>query len=111
MSAVLSTAADPGHGMAERSEGVWHAAWRRFKSDRVGMISAAIVVAFLVMIALSFSGLIAKNWQAEVGVANAPPGGANLPPLRQGPGWKGRWPVPKRPCRVPSRPWAMPRRR
>jgi peptide/nickel transport system permease protein len=74
MSAVLSTAADPGHGMAERSEGVWHAAWRRFKSDRVGMISATIVVGFLLMIALSFSGLIAKNWQAEVGVANAPPG-------------------------------------
>jgi peptide/nickel transport system permease protein len=60
--------------MAERSEGVWHAAWRRFKSDRVGMISATIVVGFLLMIALSFSGLIAKNWQAEVGVANAPPG-------------------------------------
>jgi peptide/nickel transport system permease protein len=60
--------------MAERSEGVWHAAWRRFKSDRVGMISATIVLAFLLMIGLSFSGLIAKNWQAEVGVANAPPG-------------------------------------
>jgi len=74
MSAVLPTAADPGHGMAERSEGVWHAAWRRFKSDRVGMISATIVLAFLLMIGLSFSGLIAKNWQAEVGVANAPPG-------------------------------------
>jgi len=73
MSAVLPTTANPGHGMAERSEGVWHAAWRRFKTDRVGLVSAAIVIAFIVMIALSFTGLVAKNWQAEVGVANAPP--------------------------------------
>jgi oligopeptide transport system permease protein len=57
----------------ERSEGVWQAAWRRFKTDRVGLISGIVVVAFLLLILLSFSGLIAKNWQTEVGVANAPP--------------------------------------
>jgi oligopeptide transport system permease protein len=71
MSAVLPNPAAT--ASVERSEGVWHAAWRRFKSDRVGLVSACIVIAFLVMIVLSFSGLIAKNWQAEVGVANAPP--------------------------------------
>jgi peptide/nickel transport system permease protein len=37
------------------------------------MVSAVIVIGFLMMITLSFTGLIAKNWQAEVGVANAPP--------------------------------------
>ncbi|RVT48125.1 ABC transporter permease [Rubrivivax albus] len=57
----------------ERSEGVWHAAWRRFKTDRVGLVSAAIVTAFLVLILASWLGLVAKNWQNEVGVANAPP--------------------------------------
>ena len=57
----------------ERSEGVWAAVWRRFKSDRVGLISACVVLAFLLLIILSASGLLAKNWQQEVGVANAPP--------------------------------------
>ena len=57
----------------ERSEGVWHAAWRRFKADRVGLVSAIIVLAFLLLVLLASLGLVAKNWQAEVGVANAPP--------------------------------------
>jgi peptide/nickel transport system permease protein len=58
---------------AEKSEGVWHAAWRRFKADRVGLVSAVIVLAFLLLVLLASLGLVAKNWQAEVGVANAPP--------------------------------------
>ena len=62
MTAVLPTTANPGHGMAERSEGVWHAAWRRFKTDRVGLVSGAIVIAFIATIALSFSGLIARSY-------------------------------------------------
>ena len=57
----------------EKSEGVWHAAWRRFKADRVGLVSALIVLAFLLLVLLASLGLVAKNWQAEVGVANAPP--------------------------------------
>ena len=72
MSAVLSAdgAAD---GAQQKSEGVWHAAWRRFKADRVGLFSLVVVALFMVLIALSGLGLVAKNWQAEVGVANAPP--------------------------------------
>lgn len=70
MSAVLT----PTAGMAvERSEGVWHAAWRRFRTDRVGVVCALIVAAFLLLILASWSGLVAKHWQNEVGVANAPP--------------------------------------
>ena len=57
----------------EHSEGVWHAAWRRFRTDRVGMVSALIVVAFLLLIVLASLGLVAGGWQKEVGVANAPP--------------------------------------
>jgi peptide/nickel transport system permease protein len=58
---------------AQRSEGVWHAAWRRFKADRVGLASLLVVLGFLLLIAASASGLVAKHWQDEVGVANAPP--------------------------------------
>jgi peptide/nickel transport system permease protein len=72
MSAVLpisSTLEDA----QQQSEGVWHAAWRRFKADRVGLVSLVIVLAFIVLIALSALGLVAKGWQDEVGVPNAPP--------------------------------------
>jgi len=57
----------------ERSEGVWHAAWRRFQSDRVGLVCAVIVIAFLLLIVVAALGGVAGNWQQEVGVANAPP--------------------------------------
>lgn len=74
MSAVLP-ASKPGSldDANQRSEGVWHAAWRRFRGDRVGVVSLVVVLAFLLLIAASALGLVAKNWQAEVGVANAPP--------------------------------------
>ena len=68
--AVMNPSAAPA---IERSEGVWHAAWRRFKGDRVGMVSLAIVLAFLLLIALSATGIVAGQWQQEVGVPNAPP--------------------------------------
>jgi oligopeptide transport system permease protein len=65
--------ADPRAVQVPRSEGVWHAAWKRFKTNRVGMISACIVAAFLLLILLSGIGLVAKNWQAEIGVPDANP--------------------------------------
>ena len=55
------------------SPGLWTLAWRRLRADRVGMVSLAIVVAFLVLIVLSGIGLIAKDWSKEVGVNYAPP--------------------------------------
>ena len=72
MSAVLPVSANLDDAQ-QKSEGVWHAAWRRFKSDRVGMVSLVIVIGFVVLIVLSATGLVASNWQAEVGVPNAPP--------------------------------------
>ena len=57
----------------QKSEGVWHAAWRRFKADRVGLVSLIVVAGFLLLIVLSSLGLVAKNWQAEVGVPDARP--------------------------------------
>lgn len=56
-----------------RSAGVWAAAWRRLRADRVGMVSLAIVAAFLLLILGAAAGVVAKNWQQEVGVPNAPP--------------------------------------
>ncbi len=55
------------------SPGLWALAWKRLKSDRVAMVSLAIVLAFLVLMILSGTGLIAKDWNREVGVNYAPP--------------------------------------
>ncbi len=57
----------------QKSEGVWHAAWRRFKGDRVGLVSLVVVAAYLLLIALASLGLVAQGWQTEVGVPDAPP--------------------------------------
>ena len=73
MSAVLTDSSSAPVVAAQRSEGVWHAAWRRFRKDRVGVISLVIVLAFLLLIAAAATGLVARDWQQEVGVPNAPP--------------------------------------
>jgi len=69
----MANVAAAGDDAQQKSEGVWHAAWRRFKADRVGLVAAVVVLVFLVQIALSATGVVARNWQAEVGVPNAPP--------------------------------------
>ncbi|HET9822531.1 MAG TPA: ABC transporter permease [Burkholderiaceae bacterium] len=71
MSALAN--AQGGAAAVEHSEGVWHAAWRRFKTDRVGLVSAAIVIVFVLLIVLTATRLVARDWQKEVGVAHAPP--------------------------------------
>lgn len=54
--------------------GLWTLAWRRLRADRVAMASLAVVAAFLLMLVLSAGGLIAADWEDEVGVNYAPPG-------------------------------------
>jgi peptide/nickel transport system permease protein len=63
------------------SPGLWTLAWRRLRADRVGMVSLVIVAAFIVMMILSGTGLIAADWNREVGVNYAPPSfmGAETP--------------------------------
>ena len=73
MSAVLPPLATPTAVPAARSEGVWHAAWRRLRTDRLGMVSLAVVLVFVLMIVLTATGLVAGSWQKEVGVPSAPP--------------------------------------
>ncbi len=70
MSAVLPLPAV----QARHHTGVWSAAWKRFRSDRVGLVSLAIVGVFLLLILLAALGLVAGNWQQEVALPNAPPG-------------------------------------
>ncbi|HVE48943.1 MAG TPA: ABC transporter permease [Casimicrobiaceae bacterium] len=61
------------------SPGLWTLAWRRLRADRVGMVSLGIVLAFIVMMILSGTGLIARDWSREVGVNYAPPSFAGAP--------------------------------
>ncbi len=56
------------------SPGLWALAWRRLRADRIALIAMAIVGLFLLSLILSSSGLIAADWEAEVGVSYAPPG-------------------------------------
>jgi peptide/nickel transport system permease protein len=72
MSAVLQTPSALDDAQ-QKSEGVWHAAWRRFRADRVGLGSLVIVGLFVLLIVAAALELVAKNWQDEVGVPNAPP--------------------------------------
>ena len=55
------------------SPGLWVLAWRRLTSDTVGMVALAIVAAFILMMILSGAGLLAGDWNREVGVNYAPP--------------------------------------
>lgn len=68
--AAVPSAAPPGDS---RPRGVWWLAWQRFRQDRVGLAALAVVLLFLALIALSGLGLVAGDWQREVGVPYAPP--------------------------------------
>ncbi len=56
-----------------KSQGVWGLAWKRLKADRVGMVCMAIVAVFMLLVLLTATGQVAKDWQREIGVPNAPP--------------------------------------
>jgi peptide/nickel transport system permease protein len=58
---------------ARPADGVWRAAWRRFRRDRVGVVSLAIVCCYALVIALAGAGLLGRHWQDEVAVPDAPP--------------------------------------
>ncbi|HEU0200058.1 MAG TPA: ABC transporter permease [Burkholderiaceae bacterium] len=81
----MSTAVDIGAVAppSERSEGVWLTAWRRLQNDRFGMVSLWIVLAFLVLVLAAAAGVVARNWQMEVGVPNAPPTFAGPAPAQE----------------------------
>ena len=57
----------------QTSPGLWALAWRRLRTDRVAMVALAVVALFLLTLLLSATGIIAKDWDAEIGVNYAPP--------------------------------------
>ena len=71
MNAVLTPSGVSAHKPV--SGGVWLAAWRRLKTDRVGMACMVVVGLFLVLVLLAATRLVASGWQTEGGVPNAPP--------------------------------------
>jgi peptide/nickel transport system permease protein len=62
------------------SPGLWTLGWRRLRTDHVGMISLAIVIAFVLQMILSGTGLVAGDWSKEVGTNYAPPTFVGAPP-------------------------------
>jgi ABC-type dipeptide/oligopeptide/nickel transport system permease subunit len=52
---------------------LWALAWQRFLQDRVGVVSAAVVLAFILIAVASAAGWLARDWSSEVGVSYAPP--------------------------------------
>ncbi|MCK6425538.1 MAG: ABC transporter permease [Burkholderiaceae bacterium] len=68
---ALSTVS--GGAPSARSQGVWRAAWARYRQDRVGMTCLAIVALYLGLILAVAAGWLAADWQAEKGLSYAPP--------------------------------------
>ena len=56
-----------------QSEGAWALAWRRFKSDRVGVWSGITVILSLLLVIATLLGTVASDWEKEVAVSHAPP--------------------------------------
>jgi peptide/nickel transport system permease protein len=86
MATDLATLREPARTVAREvphtvSPGLWTLAWRRLRSDRVGIVSLVIVALFIAMMILSGTGLVARDWNREVGVNYAPPSfiGAEAP--------------------------------
>ncbi len=55
------------------SASLWQLAWQRLRADRFAMSALVILSSFLLLLALSFSGLIAADWEEEVAQSYAPP--------------------------------------
>ena len=66
------------------STGLWQLAMRRLKRDRIAMFSLYVVLFYLLLLVLSMSGLIAKDWNKEVAVSYAPPSFISAAPVSAG---------------------------
>ena len=55
------------------SPGVWKQAWLRLKTDRVGMVSLWVTMLFIALVLAAQLGLVAQDWQKEVGIPFAAP--------------------------------------
>jgi peptide/nickel transport system permease protein len=55
------------------SPGLWTLAWRRLCADRAAMGALILVLLYLALLVASSTGLVAADWEDEVGVNYAPP--------------------------------------
>jgi peptide/nickel transport system permease protein len=64
------------------SAGLWRLAWTRLRREPVALVSLAIVLLYVLLMAASAAGLVAGDWSREVAVSYAPPvfQGAEAPP-------------------------------
>jgi peptide/nickel transport system permease protein len=72
-SPAQSSVANTPNQSLQVSPGLWTLAWRRLQTDRIAMCALGIVVLYLLALVLSASGIIAADWEREVGVNYAPP--------------------------------------
>lgn len=61
-----------------RARSLWYDAWLRLRRDRLAMAGLAIIVFYALLALLAKLGVIATPWDAEVGVAYAPPSAEGL---------------------------------
>src|SRR5512140_1405508 len=71
MSVVIESTAEQ---TRRDSVGPWRAALRRLRNDRLGMVCAVIVAAYMLMVVATALGMVAGDWNREVGVSYANPG-------------------------------------
>ncbi len=55
------------------SASLWQLAWQRLRADRFAMFALTILGCFLLLLSLSYSGLIAADWEDEIAISYAPP--------------------------------------
>ena len=58
---------------APASAVLWRLAMRRLRADKIAIASLIVVLFYLVVLLLSFTGVIASDWNKEVAVSYAPP--------------------------------------
>lgn len=59
--------------MNSNSPNLWLLAWRRLCTDRIGILSLAIVALYLLIVIASTTGLIAANWDQSIAINYAAP--------------------------------------
>ncbi|MGE8537912.1 MAG: ABC transporter permease [Acinetobacter sp.] len=81
LSAIFKKEQDAQAMPESTSTGLWQLAMRRLKRDRIAMFSLLVVLFYLLLLLLSISGFIAKDWNKEVAVSYAPPSFISTAPV------------------------------
>ena len=58
---------------AARRRGIWSDAWRRFRRNHLALLCLAVVAGYVVLALLVTAGVVAENWQQQVGPRYHPP--------------------------------------